>query len=367
MPSNYKYDGTDLDDIFMARDPDTSPLPATNYKVATVDLSDRYEPYIAGAQFEVKYKAGGTDLGYLFQIDGNIPTATPTPTPTLTPTPTPTETPTPTPTPTATETPTPTATETPTPTPTETPTETPTATPTPTPTQTPTPSTVAYDVQAENNTGGNAVTFDGDGSGNIIQRIAGTYNLIAYPSANYSFTGWTTFFGNTPNSNVQSTTVTLNQDSHYQANYTIDQYTLTVVYGSGGGLANYNNTYNIVAGAFTGYTFTNWQTNAGSISYGDVNDPTTTATIGAANATTEAIYSVNSYTLTVNDGSGGGTQNYAEPNGYVYTITADDYEPAFTFTNWTGAGITFTNANSITTTCYMGAANATATANYVEN
>ena len=41
MPSNYKYDGTDLDDIFMARDPDTSPLPATNYKVATVDLSDR--------------------------------------------------------------------------------------------------------------------------------------------------------------------------------------------------------------------------------------------------------------------------------------------------------------------------------------
>ena len=67
------------------------------------------------------------------------------------------------------------------------------------------------------------------------------------------------------------------------------------------------------------------------------------------------------------DGTGGGTANYADPNGLVYTITADDYEPDYSFTNWTGAGITFANASSITTTCYMGATNATATANYIQN
>jgi hypothetical protein len=151
------------------------------------------------------------------------------------------------------------------------------------------------------------------------------------------------------------------------SNFALDQYTLTVVYGNGGGLANYGNSYNISATVYTGYTFTNWQTNAGSISYGDANDPTTTATIGAANATTEAVYSANPYTLTVVDGTGGGTANYSDPNGHVYTIIADDYEPDYSFTNWSGAGITFANANNITTTCYMGATNATATANYIEN
>jgi hypothetical protein len=60
MPSNFRTGSIDLDDIFMSRDPDTSPLPATNYKVGGTDLSDRYEPYIAGAQFNVAFKKAGT-------------------------------------------------------------------------------------------------------------------------------------------------------------------------------------------------------------------------------------------------------------------------------------------------------------------
>jgi hypothetical protein len=209
-----------------------------------------------------------------------------------------------------------------------------------------------------------------DGTGGGTQNYNHTYTINATDYTGYTFANWQVNAGSVSFANqyADTTTCTIGAgNATVESNYNINQYTLTVVYGTGGGLANYENVYNIVATVYTGYTFTNWQTNAGSISYGDINDPTTTATIGAANATTEAIYSANPYTLTVVDGSGGGTQNYAEPNGYVYTITADDYEPAYSFTNWTGAGITFANANNITTTCTIGAANRTATANYVQN
>ena len=209
-----------------------------------------------------------------------------------------------------------------------------------------------------------------DGTGGGLQNYNHTYTINATDYTGYTFANWQVNAGSVSFANqyADTTTCTIGAaNATVESNYNINQYTLTVVYGTGGGSANYENVYNIVAGTYTGYTFTNWQTNAGSISYGDANDPTTTATIGAANATTEAIYSANPYTLTVVDGTGGGTQNYADPNGYVYTITADNYEPDYSFTNWTGAGITFANANSSTTTCTIGAANRTATANYVEN
>ena len=130
------------------------------------------------------------------------PTITPTPTvtPTLTPTPTvtPTLTPTPTPTPTLTPTPTVTPTITPTPTLTPTPTPTPTLTPTPTPTltPTPTPTPVLYSIQASNSAGGYSVSVDGDGSGNPIYRVAGTYAIAAVADSGYHFTNWYINSGN---------------------------------------------------------------------------------------------------------------------------------------------------------------------------
>jgi hypothetical protein len=187
----------------------------------------------------------------------------------------------------------------------------------------------------------------------------------------YSWGGWETNSGTVSyaNQNAMDTTCYIGAaNADITATYDINQYTLTVTWGTGGGSANYGNTYNISATDYEpAYTFTNWETKVGSITYGDANDPTTTATIGAANATTEAIYTANNFTLTVVDGTGGGSAAYEDPNGHVYTITADDYEPAWTFTNWSGAGCTFGNASSITTSCTIGAADATATANYIEN
>ena len=196
------------------------------------------------------------------------------------------------------------------------------------------------------------------------------YTINATDYTGYTFSGWQVNSGTVSFANqaADTTTCTIGAaNAEVESTYDINQYTLTVLYGTGGGSANYENVYNIVAGTYTGYTFSNWQTNAGSISYGNASNSSTTATIGAANATTEAIYDANDYTLTVVDGTGGGTAAYSDPNGHVYTITADNYEPDYTFTNWSGAGITFANANSSTTTCYMGATNATATANYIQN
>lgn len=273
MASGYLVNSTDLDDIFLALE--TTKRADVGYSVGGVDISNRYEPSSGGDQigYDTHYTSTGTDLRYLFRAGSYVP-PTPTPTPTATPT----------------LTPTPTPTETPTPTPTETPTPTPTETPTPTPTPTPEP---MYDVQAENNTGGNAVTFDGDGSGNIIQRVAGTYSLVAYPSTDYVFDGWTTYFGNTPNSNAQSTTVTLNQDSHYKANFlpyptlqaennsgglavTIDGY------GDGGVITRAPGTYNLIAYPDTdnGYSFDYWEVVSGATP-ANIYDESTTVTVSA--------------------------------------------------------------------------------------
>jgi hypothetical protein len=120
MPSGFKCISasaalTDLDNIFAART--TTARSNTGFKVGSQDLSVRYETSIDGSTdiigFNTFFKSGSTDLRYLFQGIGQLPTPTPTPTPTLTPTPTPTLTPTPT----STSTPTPTSTSTPTPTP----------------------------------------------------------------------------------------------------------------------------------------------------------------------------------------------------------------------------------------------------------
>lgn len=76
-------------------------------------------------------------------------------------------------------------------------------------------------LQAENSSGGLAVSIDGDGNGGVITRAPGTYNLIAYPdTANgYTFDYWQVVSGATPNGGIyaQSTSVTVaaNTTNHY--------------------------------------------------------------------------------------------------------------------------------------------------------
>lgn len=265
----------DFDDIFATRT--TTKRADVNYIVGGTDISNRYEKSADGSSdivdFDTNYNSGGSDLRYLFKSNTIGPTATPTPTPTVTPTATPTPTVTPTPTPTETATPTP----------------TPTLTATPTPTPTP----VEYDVQASNNDGGAYVSINGDASGNIIQLLAGTYNLIASPDTDYVFSGWTTIFGNTPNSNAASTTITINQDTHVQANF-LPYPTLQAENntgglavsiagdGSGGVITRAPGTYNLIAYPDTdnGYSFDYWEVISGA-SPANIYNESTTVTVSA--------------------------------------------------------------------------------------
>ena len=109
----------------------------------------------------------------------------------------------------------------------------------------------------------------------------------------------------------------------------------TVLNGDGSGgvlqLANNDNQqYSLVANPDTHYNFTSWSGNTAGVV--DVNDQSTYIVV-TGNATVTSNFVLKQYTLTVNAGTGGGTQNY----GYVYTVTATI--PSYkTFSNWTNGG-----------------------------
>lgn len=92
-PSGYKYNNTDLDDLFATRNANDPKANDVNYQVNGSDLSNRYYPsqnQFDKLPYNVNMQAGGTDFSQLFRsVFTPTPTAdvTPTPTPTLTPTP----------------------------------------------------------------------------------------------------------------------------------------------------------------------------------------------------------------------------------------------------------------------------------------
>ena len=68
------------------------------------------------------------------------------------------------------------------------------------------------------------------------------------------------------------------------------------------------------------------------------------------------------YTLTVNNGSGGGTQNA----GYSYSIVANAPSTGYSFSNWSGQYATFVDAGLSDTNCTI-TSSTTVTANYSPN
>jgi hypothetical protein len=137
-------------------------------------------------------------------------------------------------------------------------------------------------------------------------------------------------------------------------------YTLTVNSGSGDGDYTASTVVNISANAAaSGYTFDDWVGNTSGIA--DVDDPTTTLTMPAANQTITATYNaVATYTLTVNSGSGDGS--YAAST--VVDIDANAAASGYTFDDWIGNTSGIANVNASSTTLTMPAANQTITATY---
>jgi len=204
---------------------------------------------------------------------------------------------------------------------------------------------------------------NGSGSGSYA---AGTVVTITAnpPPSGQTFLKWTGSTVKDPG--AATTTLTMPAaNTTVTANYTTTPptpttYTLTVVNGTGSGNYAAGTSVTITANPpSSGQVFANWS----GATVQNANASTTTLIMPAANTTVTANYTsapptpVN-YTLTVVNGSGGGSYTA----GTVVTITANAPVAGQSFLNWTGAAVQ--NANAASTTLTMPAANTTVTANY---
>ena len=220
-------------------------------------------------------------------------------------------------------------------------------------------------------TGISAVTGAGSKTGGASVTIGATV------AAGYTWKNWTSGTSTTQVSANQSYTFNMPKaNTTYKANATANSYTVT--FNANGGntpspttkSVTYASTYGDLATCTrTGYTFAGWYTAA---SGGTQVTSTTTVSITAAQ-TLYAHWTVNSYTLTLNKGtgiesvSGAGSKNY----GSTVTISAT-VSPGYTWKNWTtGTSTTvFTSDQTYSFTMPASAktykANATANTYYVK-
>jgi hypothetical protein len=399
-------------------------LPLIDLGVAHKDRSIYVFYSASAAPCTFSFEGYVSEYGPVYYIPPSQ-TPTPTPTPTITPsttiTPTPSITPTNTSTPTVTPTITQTPTVTPTPglsptaTPTITPTRTPTVTPTrttglppvspsvtPTRTATPTPTSPTYTVQANNNTGGSSVCFNGNCSGTPIAGVlAGTYSLVATPLSGYGFTSWTINSGTPTIANIDSanTTITINGSTTVTANFTNTTYSVTLNVGAGGsaltvsGIGSAPGTYtgilpgsyNLGSTAAPGYEFVSYNVTGGS-----TNTPIQATVLNVTgNCTVTGVWSLipspsptqtptvtptvtptpttPTYKINVINGDGGSSACFdlhCDPSDYyatagTHTLSATPLS-GFTFSSWSGPGVQ--NPSSATSNVSV-----TGTATYTAN
>jgi alpha-tubulin suppressor-like RCC1 family protein len=237
------------------------------------------------------------------------------------------------------------------------------------------------------------LTFTNDGNGSTspsgvrtVDSGANT-NISAIPNTGYCFVNWTqtggagtAAFGD---ANLASTTVTLTGgNATIQANFAIDQYTLTLStngYGyvtPGKVTVNHGESTSIIAIPKTGYRFVNWTQydGTGTAVFGDSNLASTTVAVTGGNVRILAHFSVDpnlQYNLTVTNDSNGDTSpsgTVTVTNGTGTSITATPYS-GYLFRYWTktaGTGtVTFGNDTAANTTVTVIGGNATIKANFV--
>ena len=148
------------------------------------------------------------------------------------------------------------------------------------------------------------------------------------------------------------------------ATYELITYAVTVNNGTGGGNYAPGATVTITADAPNpGDTFTGWTVVSGGVTLHSASSTATTFTMPASPVAVTATYALITYTVTVNDGTGGG--NYAP--GATVSITADAPDPGYVFAGWTvvSGGVTLASSSSAATTFTMPASPVEVTATYV--
>ena len=237
------------------------------------------------------------------------------------------------------------------------------------------------------------LTTSSTAGGTVTTPGIGTYtypygtdaNIVATANANYHFVNWTgtaVTAGKVANPNLASTKVTMDANYTVQANFAIDQRSLTTSTTAGGTVTtpgigtywyNHGTDANIVATAIANYHFVNWTGTA--VTAGKVSDPNsaTTTVLMDANYAVQANFAIDQRSLTTSTTAGGtvttpGIGTYTYPYGTDANIVATA-DPNYHFVNWTGTAVTagkVANPNSASTTVTMDA-DYTVQANFAES
>ncbi len=202
-------------------------------------------------------------------------------------------------------------------------------------------------------TAGGSVTTPGEGP---YQYDYGTVvSILATPAAHYHFTGWTgtaVDAGKVDNLSLASTSVTVDADYTLQANFAIDQHTLTISSMADGSVTtpgegpyqyDHGSSVPVTATADTNYHFTGWTGTA--VDAGMVDDPSLASTNVTVDAdyTLVANFAIDQHTLTLSSTSGGsvivpGEIPYQYNHGTGVWIFAKA-EANYHFVNWTGTAV----------------------------
>jgi uncharacterized repeat protein (TIGR02543 family) len=199
---------------------------------------------------------------------------------------------------------------------------------------------------------------------------SGTWvRLTATPNSGYVFSSWS----DSASGRADTVSVLMNHSKVVTANFSPVTYRLFVMSTVGGSVTtpstvsetvNSGVAYPIVATAQTGYTFERWQVDSGAAEIAVAGNASTTVTLPNGDARIQAVFTANSYTLTLQRTSAGDTLlpfPYATVQyGVAATIAAKAYRGSH-FVNWTvvDGPVTIADSMQSATTVTLGADNAT--------
>ncbi len=216
-------------------------------------------------------------------------------------------------------------------------------------------------------TAGGSVTVPGEG---VFLYDAGTeVSLAASPDSDYYFTGWTGNVGTVDNTKSPLTTIVMENSYSIRANFMrtpAGKFALTTSSTAGGSvtmpgegvfLYDSGTVVGLVAIAQTGYYFTGWTGNVGTVA--DVNSPSTTITMQGSYSITANFAEIpdGQFALTVSSTAGGsvvvpGVGVFLYDAGTLVSLVASP-DDGYYFAGWSGDVDTVDNVNSPSTTITM--------------
>lgn len=199
-----------------------------------------------------------------------------------------------------------------------------------------------YELTVSDN--GNGTTIP-SGTVNVYHGVPYDINYIS--NAGHIFTHWETVSGTGVTFNGNNSVTLTGGNAEIRAHFQ-KYYILNVTSSTGGCATNPSGAQQVILGVpfpveaelCDGHTFANWTVTSGDATIDDPNSPTTTVTLNTGDATVQANYDINVYTVNVGS-NGNGTVNPSGDqqvnHGGTLNVTATP-SPNYHFTNWSVTG-----------------------------